>query len=183
MIDTAAVTTKPTLTGERIRLVPLGPQHAHDLFTSLDDAEGRRMTGTHATFTFEEIERFCANRDEQDDRLDFAIEEVDTGSYVGGLSLNGIDEDNETGGFRIDLIPGARGRGYGPEAIRLMLDYAFEVIGLHRVKLEVFDFNERAVRAYEKCGFVLEGRERDALLWEGERHDSLIMSVLRTDPR
>src|SRR5690606_6035884 len=181
MIDHSALATTPTLTGERIRLVPLQARHARDVYQSLQDPVSRRLTGTHTTFTFDQIERFCASRDEQDDRLDFAIEDIATGTYAGGMALNGIDVHNESGGFRVDLVEDYRGQGHGPEAIRLMLAYAFDVIGLHRVRLEVFDFNEHAMRAYQKCGFVLEGREREALMWEGQRYDMLIMAVLKGD--
>jgi RimJ/RimL family protein N-acetyltransferase len=84
--------------------------------------------------------------------------------------------------FRIALAgPHAFGRGYGTEATRLVLDFAFDTVGLHRVGLEVFDFNPRAQRVYEKCGFVREGVLRDALRWDGRRHDALAMSVLATD--
>ncbi|PSL08339.1 RimJ/RimL family protein N-acetyltransferase [Haloactinopolyspora alba] len=181
MIDAAAVTTKPTLAGDRVRLVPIDAHHAPAVFASLQDPETMRLTGTHTTFTFEQVERFCATRPEQDDRLDLAIEAAGTGEYAGGIVLMGIDGDNETAGFRIDLVQAFQGRGFGPEATRLLLRYAFDRIGLHRVRLEVFDFNQRAVRAYEKCGFVLEGRERDALQWDGERHDTLIMGILRPE--
>ncbi|TDE01620.1 GNAT family N-acetyltransferase [Jiangella asiatica] len=181
MINASALVTTPTLIGERIRLVPLEPRHAQAVFESLQDPEGNRLTGTHRTFTLEQIERFCATRAEQDDRLDFAIESLDTGEYAGGLAVNGIDADNESGGFRIDLVEKYRGQGIGPEAIELMLRYAFEEVGLHRVSLEVFEFNDRARRSYEKCGFVLEGRMRDALMWDGKRYDTLIMSILRPE--
>jgi hypothetical protein len=74
-----------------------------------------------------------------------------------------------------------RGQGYGTEVTRLAIDHALAV-GLHRVSLTVFAFNPRARRVYEKCGFVLEGRLRDALYWDGEWHDDLVMSVVDGRP-
>jgi len=181
VINAAAVATTPTLTGERIRLVPLGPEHAEALFESLGDAEMMRLTGTHRTFTRAEIDAFCASRADQDDRLDWVIEDAVTGQNVGGIAVNEIDFDNETGGFRIDLVESHRGRGIGPEAIELMLAYLFEVVGLNRVDLEVYAFNPRAQRSYEKVGFVVEGRLREALFWDGERIDTIVMGLLRAD--
>lgn len=181
MVDLTFVTTKPTLSGARIRLAPLGPQHAAATYRSLQDPEVLRLTGTHRTFTMDQIERWCATRADQADRLDMAIEDIGTDEYAGELSLNDIDADNESAGFRIALIRKYQGQGYGQEATRLILDYAFSKIGLHRVQLEVFSFNERAKRSYEKCGFVVEGRLRDALCWDGERHDTLIMGVLKSE--
>jgi len=174
---------KPTLTGERVRLVPLGAQHADPLHTKLGDAEGRRMTGTHRNFTLADIQAWCASRAEQPDRLDLAIESLDGEEFIGELALLKVDQHNENASFRIACAAEHRGKGYGPEAIGLVLGYCFDVVGLHRVQLDVYDFNGRAIRAYEKCGFQLEGRLREELLWEGERHDCLIMSVLESDWR
>lgn len=84
--------------------------------------------------------------------------------------------------FRILLGSAHHGRGYGTAITRLVVEHACGVGG-HRVGLGVYDVNPRARRVYEKCGFVLEGRLRDALRWDGEWHDELLMSVLRTDPR
>ncbi|MEU3963962.1 GNAT family protein [Streptomyces buecherae] len=74
-------------------------------------------------------------------------------------------------------LPRARGRGAGPEAIRPLLDYAFD-----RVWLEVFAFNDRARHAYARRGFRLEGRLRHALYWAGERHDTLVMAAPNEPP-
>jgi RimJ/RimL family protein N-acetyltransferase len=64
-----------------------------------------------------------------------------------------------------------------------MLDHAFGTLGLHRIALFVFEFNERAVRAYRKCGFVVEGRARESIWRDGRWWDELAMSVLESDWR
>uniref|UniRef100_UPI0028126253 GNAT family N-acetyltransferase n=1 Tax=Arthrobacter sp. TaxID=1667 RepID=UPI0028126253 len=74
-------------------------------------------------------------------------------------------------------------RGYGTEATRAVVAHAFDVMGVHRISLEVYAFNPRAQRVYEKCGFRVEGRLRDALLWNGEWIDAVVMGMLSTDPR
>jgi RimJ/RimL family protein N-acetyltransferase len=76
------------------------------------------------------------------------------------------------------LIITSFGKGYGSEAMRLMLDYGFGILNLHRIELDVFAFNERAIRAYEKLGFQKEGIKRDCLFYEYEYHDAIIMSIL-----
>ena len=119
-----------------------------------------------------------------DDRADYAILRKEDRVYLGDVVLSGIDEDNRSGAFRIALTgPDVFGKGYGTEATRLLLGYAFDVVGLHRVSLEVFDFNPRAQRAYEKAGFVREGLQREALWWDGEWHDVVTMAILKNDPR
>ena len=72
----------------------------------------------------------------------------------------------------------AWGKGYGTEATDLMLAHAFTRLALHRVALMVFEFNPRAIRSYEKCGFVVEGRARQAIVRDGRFWDEIHMSVL-----
>ncbi|MFI9077270.1 GNAT family N-acetyltransferase [Streptomyces sioyaensis] len=180
MIDATALSEKPVLTGDGIRLVPLSARHADAFHTACLNPESRRLTGTHHDFTLQEIQDWCAGCPDRADRLDLAVEDRESGAFLGELALSQIDQDNAHGDFRIVLVPSATDRGIGSEAIRLLLDYAFERVGLHRVRLEVFDYNPRARRAYEKCGFEVEGRLREALHWDGEWHDVLVMAALRT---
>ena len=73
------------------------------------------------------------------------------------------------------------GKGYGSDAIQLLLRYAFTELNLQRVSLTVFEFNQRAQRSYEKVGFRLEGRQRQIMQREGRRWDILYMGILRED--
>ncbi|MFI1159509.1 GNAT family N-acetyltransferase [Streptomyces sioyaensis] len=180
MIDATALSEKPVVTGDGIRLVPLSARHADAFHAACLDPESRRLTGTHHDFTLKEIQDWCAGCPDRADRLDLAIEDRESGAFLGELALSQIDKDNAYGVFRIALVPSATDRGIGSEATRLLLDHAFDRVGLHRVQLEVFDFNPRARRAYEKCGFEVEGRLREALRWDGEWHDVLVMAALRT---
>ena len=75
----------------------------------------------------------------------------------------------------------AAGAGLGTEATRLVVDHGFRVLGLHRITLEVYDFNPRARHVYEKVGFVHEGTGREALLFDGEWVDVHFMAVLEPD--
>ena len=175
---------QPVLTGERVRLEPLGPAVLDAYWAALEEPEGRRLTGTHAEFTREQVERWLATRQDHDDRADWAAVSIADGSYLGEAVLNDLDPDNETCGFRIALAgPHVYGRGLGTEITRLVVAYALDTVGLHRLQLEVYAFNPRAQRVYEQCGFRVEGRRRDALLWDGERFDVIDMGILRTDPR
>ncbi|AOP49131.1 GNAT family N-acetyltransferase [Streptomyces lydicus] len=178
MIDATALAEKPVLHGTRIQLVPLSPRHAAAFHATFQDPDVRRLTGTHHDWTLAELQDWCNQAAGRTDRLDLAIEDRETGEYLGELALSQIDKDNASGSFRISLAAHATGHGLGSEAIRLLLDHAFDRVGLHRVQLEVFPFNPRAQRAYEKCGFEVDGRLREALFWEGEWHDVLVMSAL-----
>ena len=72
-------------------------------------------------------------------------------------------------------------QGYGTEAMRLLLRHGFETLNLNRICLRVFETNPRAVRSYEKAGFMLEGRERQGMYKDGQYIDVLLMSILRSE--
>ncbi len=182
MIETTPFADKPTLTGTMVVLRPLGPQDVDELMNALTDPEMLRLTGTHATFDRAQIERHCATRAAHSDRLDYAVLDRSTGAFLGDLAVNDLDEENLSCGFRIALRTAVAGRGYGTEAIRLIVDHVFSQ-GLHRIGLEVYAFNPRARRVYEKVGFVHEGTMRDAVRWDGQWFDTEVMALLSTDPR
>jgi RimJ/RimL family protein N-acetyltransferase len=73
------------------------------------------------------------------------------------------------------------GRGLGTDALEVLIDFGFGDLRLERIKLRVYDFNKRAIRAYEKVGFTLEGTERHATYRRGRYHDDHIMSILREE--
>ncbi len=172
---------KPLLTGNRVKLRPINVNDADAMYRSLQFEETNRLTGTQQSFTFEEIESHCARVIDADDRVDYAIERLDGHSgIIGEIVLSDIDEVNQSAGFRIALYdPQFFGMGYGTEATKLILTFAFEQLSLHRVELEVYAFNPRAAHVYEKNGFVQEGIRRDALLWQGEYVDAIIMAILK----
>ncbi len=73
------------------------------------------------------------------------------------------------------------GKGYGTDATRVILRYAFDELNLHRASLSVFEYNPRAIRSYEKAGFVVEGRARQFLHRDGRRWDLIFMGILREE--
>lgn len=73
------------------------------------------------------------------------------------------------------------GKGYGTDAVRVVLRYAFTELGLERVSLDVFAYNERAARAYLKAGFREEGRQRERLRRDGRRWDMIYMGIMREE--
>lgn len=100
--------------------------------------------------------------------------------FIGVLRLAPIDVANRSARLGIGILDPARlGQGLGTEAIRLALAYGFDCLGLHRVSLTVLAENSRAIAAYTRCGFVVEGRFRDSLLRDGTWHDDLSMAILR----
>jgi len=111
----------------------------------------------------------------------FVIETTD-GVYVGNCGLHDFDWENRCAVLGIAISEKEYwGRGYGSDAVRTLLGFAFGEMNLHRVQLEVYHFNLRAIRCYEKSGFKVEGRRREALFRNGSYHDTLIMGILREE--
>ena len=130
----------------------------------------------------EEIERFFASRALGPESLSLAIHLRDSNRLIGTCALSQLDHENGSALFHITIgEKDTWGRGHGTEATRLLLDHAFGTLSLHRIGLSVFSFNERAIRSYLSCGFVMEGRAREAIWRDGRWWDEITMSVLHSD--
>jgi len=176
-------TQKPTLQGEMLTLRPIRASDADAVWEVVSDPEGLRLTGTTRRFTREEIDRWCATVADLPDRVDLAITLAGQDEYLGEIVLADIDPVVRSADLRLVMRPGYRGRGYGTEAIELVLGFAFDGIGLHRVGLDVLSVNTRALSLYENLGFRVEGRRRDAYR-DGERWcDAIDMGLLEDEYR
>jgi RimJ/RimL family protein N-acetyltransferase len=178
------VSGPPVLQGVRLRLRSVAD----------GDTEARLALGNHAEIvrlfggstrelrplTREAASAWC-------DRLKahpcaWVIEE--SGRLIGNARLDNIDRSDGRCTLAIGIYDPTRlGRGLGSEAIRLLLSHAFDTLKLHRVGVRVLAYNARAIRAYEKCGFIREGVEREAALVDGERHDDVMMGILAQEYR
>jgi RimJ/RimL family protein N-acetyltransferase len=111
----------------------------------------------------------------------FAVETKD-GRHIGNIELaRASPEDRKA---LLGVMIGENdcwSQGYGTDAISTLLRFAFDEMNLHKVWLTTYDFNERGQACYRKCGFVEEGRLRQARYSDGAFHDELIMSVLRDE--
>jgi RimJ/RimL family protein N-acetyltransferase len=187
--DNADFSAKPTLVGELVTLRPIRAEDA-DVIDAIirEDSEIGRLTGSVNSSSeepeglpLEKLREIYGGWAEADDRLVLAVIDRASGDLVGEVVLAGWDEGNRSCWFRTLLGAAGRGRGLGTEATRLIVDHAFRVLGLHRITLEVYDFNPRARHVYEKVGFVHEGTGREALLFDGEWVDVHYMAVLESD--
>ncbi|PZD96875.1 GNAT family N-acetyltransferase [Paenibacillus sambharensis] len=115
------------------------------------------------------------------DALHLIIEDAD-GSLAGYLIVNGLHDPNRSACLtRIALK--AQGKGYGKEAIRLIVEWLFANTSVHRIWLDVKDFNLRARNVYRSSGFTVEGTLRDSVLRDDKYESLIIMSILRTEFR
>ncbi|CAJ1001263.1 MULTISPECIES: GNAT family N-acetyltransferase [Bacillales] len=172
------------LEGDRVYLRPIGLDDTDLYFRMLFDPEVRRLTGTQKSFTREQIYRYIEGKTQDPSSLLLLIALRETDEVIGDIALQSIDNVNRNANIRIAINSQEhQGRGLGTEAMRLLLDYAFGILNLHRIELNVFSYNSRAIRAYEKLGFQREGVQREALYYNHQYHDSIIMSILEDEYR
>lgn len=104
------------------------------------------------------------------------------GVIIGVAGFDDIIEENRVATLFIGLgDESSRGRGYGREAMRLLLDYGFNNLNFHRIQLNVLEFNEKAIILYERCGFKREGIFREFVLRDGRRYNLLLYGLLKSE--
>lgn len=116
----------------------------------------------------------------KEDAFLFAVETLE-GELIGSLALFDINWHHRFARFGISIGKPYQGKGYGTDAIRILAGFVFQEMNLNKIKLTVFAFNHRAIRAYKKCGFQVEGVLREELFRNGRYHDVLVMGLLRSD--
>lgn len=101
---------------------------------------------------------------------------------IGTVSIHDMSSRNMTGFMTIVIGESAYwGHGYGTEAMHLFLRYCFRILNLRRIVLEVYEYNERAIRSYEKIGFVKEGKVRRNIFKDGRYVDEYVMAIFKDD--
>ena len=174
----------PILTGPRVTLRPV---------TSID-AAARRALGWHREIEaqYGDVrESGSMTEAESQGWLEAATAAGDTfwvvdvgGVLAGSARLHSFRTADRKAAYAVGMFsPRFIGAGVGTETTRLVLDHAFGGLGLHRVHLRVLASNTRAVACYERCGFLVEGRERQSCRAGDAWEDDLLMGVLATDPR
>ncbi|MDX3454709.1 GNAT family protein [Streptomyces sp. ME02-8801-2C] len=177
--DSVDFSVKPVLTGDRTVLRPFTEADAEVIAEIVEDPEVIRFTfDPTSEITLERLRSWYGSRSAQTDRLDLAVTDRVTGELVGEVVLNEWDPAARSCNFRTLLGPRGRGRGLGTEATRLIVAYGFEQLGLHRIELAAWAHNHRALRVYEKVGFVVEGTRREVQLRDGEWADEVLMAIL-----
>lgn len=174
----------PVLSGDRVTLRPISLEDAPSMLNTLSEPDVSHWTGNQVIYSLEDIQAHCVSIAEDEDRLDYAIAQKGEHQYIGEAVLQDIDLKNRHAHFRIALAsPQWFGRGFGREATLLLLSHGFETLKLHRIELEVYEYNDRARSLYEELGFVQEGVRRDILLKKGAFHNAIVMSILDREYR
>lgn len=137
-----------------------------------------RMSSKRASVEYYEKEL----KDQPPAQFHFSIRALDGDRLLGETDLDVINWASRDAFVGIGIFNREDwGKGYGTDAMRLMLRFAFTELNLRRVTLNVFEYNPRAIRSYEKCGFCIEGRQRAAMGRDGRRWDIVYMGILFED--
>lgn len=172
------------LKGKLVELKALERENVPQYVKWLNDPEVRKnlATGIQYPMTITEENDWFDSMLRQDNQKSFAIHTIEDGRLLGNVGLNSIEWKNQSA--IVGIFIGDKsywGKGYGTEAMRLILYLAFQELNLQRIELGVFVFNDRAIKSYKKLGFVEEGRRRRAIYRDGKFNDSILMSILREE--
>jgi RimJ/RimL family protein N-acetyltransferase len=177
-------TRSPFLVGEHVYLRPLEPADVDGAYVDwLNDYEVTRFleTGSYPS-TPETAARYVAATTSTPDNVFLAIVEKGSDLHVGNVKLGPIHRIHRRADMGIMIGDRTRwNRGYGREAVALIVAYGFERLNLVKIGLGVYADHHQAIRLYESLGFQVEGRLRQHLFRDGRYHDKLVMGVLREE--
>jgi RimJ/RimL family protein N-acetyltransferase len=164
------------MVGKKCYLSPINTADA-EIFTEwLNDLEVLENI-IYNFVTNVENERLILDR--QSKEHNYSIVTIDNDELIGKCCIENIDHLNQTA--EVGIFIGNKNywnKGYGTEAMTLLLDYGFKALNLHNIFIEVYSFNKRAIRSYEKIGFKRIGKRREALHRNLEKHDIIFMDLL-----
>jgi len=173
------------LRGERIQLGPVKREYIDSYLKWLNDPELTQYLSIFLPLTRMKEEDWVENLKNRNDTIVFGILLLDENSgekLIGNCGLHEIDWKNRVA--EVGIMIGEKelhGKGYGTEAMEIILEYGFETVNLNRIQLHVYDFNIRAIKSYNKIGFIEEGRMRQAQFKNGKYHDMILMSMLHEE--
>ena len=170
--------------GELVRLVAPSERDSPVLARWSEDADFlRSMDSDYARPLSPEEAALRLNPQEVDpNKVEFHLRTLADDRLIGFVALHSIEWNNGAGVLAVGIgEPKYRGKGYGTDALRLMLHYAFHELNLFRIGLDVIATNTRAIHTYEKLGFQHEGQMRGAVLRDGRRSDRIFMGILRDE--
>lgn len=173
------------MAGQLVYLRPLEPTDASLVAACNNDPVVRISFFTHTpTSLARTTDQIRTYYDKGSDYIPLAICPHELDQAVGVTAFHRVDLVSRAAVFSICMPdPLARGKGFGKDATRLMLQYGFDVLNLHRIQLHVWADNKAAHHIYESCGFRQEGLLREAMMHNGKYCDFLVMSILESEWR
>ncbi len=166
----------------RIVLTPLKSSDLPSMLEWINDREQVLFNASYKPVTETQHREWFEAIQRRTDTVIFGIRLRESDKLIGSCQLHSINYVHRNAELQIRLGDREeRGRGYGTEAVRLLLSFAFKDLNLHRIYLHVFSTNSAAIRVYEKVGFVHEGVLREAAYVNGKYVDVIEMGILRNE--
>jgi RimJ/RimL family protein N-acetyltransferase len=174
--------------GQRIRLAPPDAERDAELVAKwTHDPEYLRLLSADiakplSPFQIKKQYEEMDKEAEKHDAFNFAVRLKEDDRLIGFARLFRIEWTHATGSLQIGLGDrNDRGKGYGTEVLRLLLRYAFEELNLYRLAATTAEYNTGAIRFFERVGFVVEVRRRQAIQRDGKRWDAVMLGLLRDE--
>jgi [ribosomal protein S5]-alanine N-acetyltransferase len=169
------------LTGDDVTLRTIEEEDLEFLQTQVNDPEIRRPIGRSTPLNAVQEREFFENVVCDDDSIHLLI--VADSTPTGTIGLESIDRESRSAEIGYWIAPDHHRRGYGSEATALLVEHAFDQLGLHRISARVFDFNDASRRLLESLGFTEEGVHRDAEFVDGKFQDTHWYGLLEDEWR
>lgn len=167
--------------GSKLVLKSISKEHTPLIVKWRNNPNVRNNFIFQETFTEEMHNGWLKNRVETGDVVQFVVYAKENNAPIGSVYLRDIDEKNERAEFGVFIgEDNARGKGYGTEATKLLCQYGFQKLGLHKIMLRVFSFNQSAIKAYENAGFVQEAYLKDEVKIGDKFYDIIYMAVINS---
>lgn len=171
-------------TGALVRLREYRKEDVPLAQSFLNDLETRSLLNPRLPYpyTLADEEKWFEQQSANHEAYNFAIETLEKGKYIGGCGINEIDWKVRVA--EVGIFIGDKdywGKGYGTDAMEVLLRVCFEQLNMRKARLHVFSYNDRARRSYEKCGFQAEGILRQEIYAHGRYHDDIAMGILRSE--
>lgn len=169
--------------GEKVFLRPVELEDLDNIFNWSGDFEMNEMSSFSINFLNKDQLAYRVKESSNfKNTAEFAIVEKENKKIIGECILKDLDYTNKKCLCSIYIGDNEnRDKGYGAEALKLMMRFAFYDLGLNRMGLWVFDFNKRAMRCFKKCGMKVEGIMRDGVYRDGRYHDVYFMGILKRE--
>jgi len=170
------------LIGEKCYLSPINLEDAKQYTEWINDLEVTKyLLLICQQITLEKEQEILTNMSKKGAQI-FGIIDIQSEQLIGNCSLFKINHLNRKADFGI-FIGDKKfwNKGYGTEAAKLILDYGFNILNLNNIMLEVFSYNKRAIKSYEKVGFKTIGKRRETLIIGSKKYDEIFMDILAKD--
>lgn len=130
----------------------------------------------------EEVDKIFNDYEKNEESDVFAIRPINDNQIIGIAGFDDIVKENKVATLFIGIgDKNIRGKGYGKEALNLLLEYGFNKLDFHRIQLNVLEFNAAGIALYEKAGFIKEGVHREFVLRDGKRFDLYLYGLLKSE--